>query len=107
MDLRTAITSRRSIKQFTAREVTRDEIVQLLDAALHAPNHRMTQPARFRVLGPASRHAYGAVLGARKAKKVEDPVAAQAVIDKVAATEAAVPCMIAVPGSMSWKRQSR
>jgi nitroreductase len=96
MDVRTAIATRRSIKQFTDRAVTRDEIGQLLDAALQAPNHRMTQPVRFRVLGPEARHAYGTVLGARKAKKIEDPAAAQAVIDKVATAEAAIPATIAV-----------
>lgn len=96
MDIRTAIATRRSIKQFTDRPVTGDEIGQLLEAALQAPNHRMTQPVRFRVLGPEARHAYGTVLGARKAKKVEDPAAAQAVIDKIASAEAAVPVTIAV-----------
>ncbi len=96
MDVLGAIRQRRSIKAFTARVVTRAEIEPLLEAALLAPNHRMTQPVRFRVLGAAARRAYGAVLGARKAKKVEDPVAAQAVIDKVANSEAAVPATIVV-----------
>lgn len=96
MDVRTAITNRRSIRQFTDRAVTREEISQLLDAALQAPNHRLTHPVRFRVLGPEARRAYGAVLGARKAKKLEDPVAAQALIDKVAAAEAAGPVTIFV-----------
>lgn len=91
-----AIAARRSIKQFTGREVTRDQLTRLIEAAVLAPNHRMTQPVRFRVLGPEARRAYGAVLGARKAKKVEDPVAAQAVIDKVSAAEAAIPATIAV-----------
>lgn len=96
MDVLEAIRSRRSIKQFSAREVTRQEVTRLLDAALQAPNHRMTQPCRFYVLGPEARRTYGEVLGLRKAKKVEDPAAAQAVVDKVSATEAAVPVTIAV-----------
>jgi nitroreductase len=96
MDVRTAIANRRSIKQFTDRAITREEIAQLLDAALLAPNHRLTNPVRFRVLGPAARHAYGTVLGMRKAKKLEDPVAAQAMIDKTAASEAAAPATIFV-----------
>lgn len=96
MDVRTAITARRSIRQFTDRAVTREELSQLLDAALQVPNHRLTHPIRFRVLGPEARHAYGTVLGSRKAKKLEDPVAAQALIDKVAAAEAAGPVNIFV-----------
>lgn len=96
MELDAAIRARRSIKRFTDRAIPRDEIEPLLDAAAQAPNHRMTQPWRFYVLGPAARRAYGAVLGARKAKKVEDPDAARAVAEKVEATEAAIPAMIAV-----------
>lgn len=96
MDLHEAINTRRSIKQFTDRPIARAEIERLLDAAVHAPNHRMTQPWRFYVLGPEARRAYGAALGARKAKNVEDPEAARAVIEKVSAAEAALPMAIAV-----------
>jgi nitroreductase len=96
MDVRDAILNRRSIKQFTDRPISREEIAALLELAATAPNHRLTDPLRFHVLGPAARHAYGAILGARKARKLEDPVAAQALIDKVAASEAAVPAFIAV-----------
>ncbi len=96
MDVLEAIQSRRSIRQFTDRAVSRAEIEQVLDAAVMAPNHRMTQPWRFHVLGPEARHAYGAVLGARKAKKIEDPDAARILVAKVAASEAAVPALIMV-----------
>ncbi|HEY4099628.1 MAG TPA: nitroreductase [Gemmatimonadales bacterium] len=96
MDIWSAITARRSIKAFADRPVDREAIEQLLAAAVHAPNHRLTQPWRFLVLGPAARRAFGEVLGARKAKKIEDPAAAQATIEKVAAAEAAIPVTIAV-----------
>ncbi|HEX6943656.1 MAG TPA: nitroreductase family protein, partial [Gemmatimonadaceae bacterium] len=68
MDLSEAISSRRSVRQFSDRVITRAEIERMLDAAVQAPNHRLTQPWRFYVLGPDARRAYGAVLGARKAK---------------------------------------
>ncbi|HEY4321351.1 MAG TPA: nitroreductase [Gemmatimonadales bacterium] len=96
MDMLNVILNRRSVRQFTGRTITRAEIEQLLAAAVHAPNHRLTQPWHFYVLGPDARRAYGETLGARKAKKVEDPAAAQALIAKVAATEAAVPALIFV-----------
>jgi len=96
MDLLEAIRTRRSIRQFTGRPVSREEIEALLDLAVEAPNHRLTQPWRFYVLGPAARRAYGETLGARKAKKIEDPEAARALVDKVAAGEAALPAMLAV-----------
>jgi len=44
MDLSDAIQQRRSIKRFTQRPVTRDEIERLLAAAVLAPNHKLTQP---------------------------------------------------------------
>ena len=96
MDALEAIDTRRSIKQFTARPVSRAEIEELLETAVRGPNHRLTQPWHFYVLGPDARRAYGEALGARKAKRVEDPVAARAVADKVADAEVALPAVIAV-----------
>jgi nitroreductase len=96
MDVHEAIRARRSVRQFTDRPIGRDEIRQLLDAAVLAPNHRLTQPWRFYVLGPEARRAYGAALGARKARKVEDPAAAQSVIDKAVKAHVALPAQIAV-----------
>jgi nitroreductase len=96
MDLFEALAARRSIKSFTDRPVTRAEIERVLEVAALAPNHRMTQPWRFRVLGPEARRAYGEALGARKARKVEDPEAGELVRRKVAAEHAALPAMIAV-----------
>ena len=91
-----AIQHRRSIKRFTDRPVSRSEIEKLLAAATLAPNHRLTQPWRFYVLGPEAREAYGLALGERKARKLEDPAAARAMRDTVAAEHRALPCMIAV-----------
>ena len=91
-----AIRDRRSVKRFTDRPITRDEIETLLAAATLAPNHRLTQPWRFYVLGPEARYAYGAALGDRKAKKIEDPTAARTMRETVAAEHRALPAMLAV-----------
>ncbi|HEY5219893.1 MAG TPA: nitroreductase [Gemmatimonadaceae bacterium] len=107
MNLHEAIHARRSIKQFTDRPIAREEIERVLDAAVLAPNHRMTQPWRFYVLGPEARRAYGAVLGARKAKNVEDPEAARAVIEKVSAAEAALPAEIVVSMTLDASMEIR
>lgn len=96
MDIFDAIESRRSIKTFTDRPVSDEAIQQLLSLAVRAPNHRMTEPWRFYVLGPKARAAYGAALGARKAKRVEDEDAAKAVIEKVESTHRDLPAMMAV-----------
>ena len=91
-----AIRARRSIKRFAERPPSREEIETLLDAATLAPNHRLTQPWRFYVLGPEARYAYGLALGERKARKLDDPERARATRDTVAAEHRALPCMIAV-----------
>lgn len=96
MSIDDTIRSRRSIKEFTNREMAREDIEALLEAVVYAPNHRMTQPWRFYVLGPEARYAYGAALGARKAKRIEDPDAAAAVLEKVAVTHRDLPCMLVV-----------
>lgn len=96
MDVFEAIDRRRSIKSFTDRPVRGEEIERLLEVAVLAPNHRMTEPWRFHVLGPEARRAYGLVLGSRKARRVDDPEAAEAVRRKVADAHEALPSMIAV-----------
>jgi nitroreductase len=96
MTILEAIESRRSIKEFSARQISRQDIERLLGAAVQAPNHRMTQPWRFYVLGPEARRGYGRALGARKAKRVEDPGAAEEVVRKVEEKHASLPAMLAV-----------
>jgi nitroreductase len=96
MNVLDAIAHRRSIKKFTDRVISRGEIEQLLHAAAQAPNHRMTQPWRFHVLGPQARRAYGAALGDRKARRMEDAEAGRMVRDKVASEHEALPLMIVV-----------
>jgi len=91
-----AIHSRRSIKRFTDRPVSREEIEVLISAATLGPNHRLTQPWRFYVLGPEARYTYGLALGERKARKLEDPQAARALRHTIAAEHRALPAMIAV-----------
>lgn len=96
MDILDVISSRRSIKSFTDRTISEEEIGKLLEIAVQAPNHRMTEPWRFYVLGPLARGGYGAALGARKAKRVEDRDAAEAVVRKVEEAHRGLPAMIAV-----------
>ena len=96
MPIPDVIAQRRSIKRFTDRAPTREELETVLAAAALAPNHRLTQPWRFHVLGPEARHAYGLALGGRKARKLTDPEAARSMAETVAAEHRALPCMLAV-----------
>jgi nitroreductase len=96
MNVSDAITQRRSIKKFQDRAVPHEDIEALLAAAVLAPNHHLTQPWRFYVLGPEARRRYGLALGERKARKLTDPDAAQMVREKTASEYAAFPALIAV-----------
>ena len=52
MDVNTAIRTRRTHKAFGADPVDRETLDELFELARWAPNHHLTQPWRFRVLGP-------------------------------------------------------
>ena len=107
MTIPAMIEQRRSIKKFTTRAVTREEIETLLEAAILAPNHRLTRPWRFYVLGPESRYAYGLALGERKGRKLPDPVAASALRETVASEHRDLPCMLAVSIAQSENPETR
>ena len=96
MNVIDAIEMRRSIKRFTEVPVAPGDLERLLAAAVLAPNHRMTQPWRFLVLGPVARAEYGRVVADRKASRVAEEAAAEAVRRKVEEEYAAVPAMVAV-----------
>ena len=54
MDVETAIRTRRTHKAFAPEPLEREEIESLLELARWAPNHHLTAPWRFRVVGPAA-----------------------------------------------------
>src|SRR5436190_18009066 len=54
MEVLEAIRSRRSVKAFAPEPVDRETLEELLELARWAPNHHLTNPWRFRVLGPRS-----------------------------------------------------
>jgi nitroreductase len=54
VELEAAIRSRRSHKRFGSEPVPRKVVEELLDLARWAPNHHLTEPWRFRVVGPES-----------------------------------------------------
>lgn len=96
MPISDIIANRRSIKRFTDRVITRDEVERLLSSATLAPNHKLTQPWRFYVLGPEARYGYGLALGARKAKKIEDAAKATQMRQTVAEEHRSLPVMLVV-----------
>jgi nitroreductase len=55
MEIEKAIRTRRTHKAFGPREVPREVLDELFELARWAPNHHLTNPWRFRVLGPRTR----------------------------------------------------
>ena len=70
MDVGDAIRSRRTHKQYGAEPVDDAALRDLLDLARFAPNHHMTQPWRFRALGPETRARIEAAAGEKEAMKL-------------------------------------
>ncbi len=52
MDVETAIRTRRTHKAYRPEPLERETLADLLDLARWAPNHNLTNPWRFRVVGP-------------------------------------------------------
>jgi nitroreductase len=50
-----AIRTRRTHKAFGSTPISREVLLELFELARWAPNHHLTNPWRFRVLGPCSR----------------------------------------------------
>jgi nitroreductase len=96
MQVLDAIKNRRSIKKFTDRTITRDEIESLLDLAVLAPNHGMTQPWGFIVMGEEARRAYGEVLGLRRTSRIDDPELAKTMMDRAIQGMVETPAIVAV-----------
>jgi len=68
MELEEAIRTRRTHKAYAAEPIERETLDELFELARWAPNHHLTNPWRFRVVGPQALERLKAATG--------DPVAA-------------------------------
>jgi nitroreductase len=70
VDVAEAIRTRRTHKAFGPDPVPRETVEELLELARWAPNHLLTQPWRFRVLGPETLERLAAVGNAGELAKL-------------------------------------
>jgi nitroreductase len=70
VDVRDAIRARRTHKQYGSEPVDEETLRELIDLARYAPNHHLTQPWRFRVLGPEIRARIDELAGEKEAMKL-------------------------------------
>jgi nitroreductase len=98
MDAIAAIARRVSVRRFRSDPVSRDTVEQLLDCAVRAPNHKLTEPWRFAVLTGGARDRAAQIRAAHRLKRFEDPSSpeARAARDKVLREAKDVPVYIVV-----------
>src|SRR6266545_5097508 len=78
MDAISAIQRRRSVRHFRPDPVPRETIERLLDCAVRAPNHKLTQPWRFAVITRAARSRLAEIRARHRSKRYADPASAEA-----------------------------
>ena len=71
MDVAGLAAARRTHKAFGPVPVAHETLLELLALARHAPNHHLTQPWRFRVLGPQALAALKEAAGPAEAAKLD------------------------------------
>jgi nitroreductase len=71
MDVETAIRTRRTHKAYAPEPVPTGVVDELLDLARWAPNHNLTNPWRFRVVGPRALERLKEAAGPEAASKLD------------------------------------
>lgn len=91
-----AITTRRSIPQFKPDPVPRETVERLLAAAVWVPNHRVTEPWQFHVLGDRTKRRFAELRREFRASTMADPNApqVQAALRKIVDDSVATPVII-------------
>jgi nitroreductase len=70
VDVEDAIRRRRTHKQYGPEPVDEATVRALVELARYAPNHKLTNPWRFRVLGPETRRRLDELVGENEAQKL-------------------------------------
>ena len=85
MDAITAINQRTSVRRFRSDPVARDVVERLLDCAVRAPNHKLTEPWRFTVLTSRAKDRLAEIRARHRLKRYSDPATPEALAaaDKV------------------------
>ena len=103
MDAISAISSRTSVRRFQPEPVPRQVIQQLLECAVRAPNHKLTEPWRFIVLTGRARDRLAEIRAHHRLKRFTDPAGAEAAAaaDKVRREGRETPAFVVVLTAVS------
>jgi nitroreductase len=78
MDAIEAIQRRTSVRHFRAQPVARDLIQRLLECAVRAPNHKLTEPWRFAVVTGDARAQFAEIRAKHRLMRFADPQSPEA-----------------------------
>jgi nitroreductase len=103
MDAIAAINQRTSVRRFRPEPVSRETIEQLVECAVRAPNHKLTQPWRFTILTGAARDRFAELRAGHRLKRFADPSAAEslAAADKVRRETRETPVFVVVMSAVN------
>lgn len=78
MDAIDAIHRRTSVRRYRPDPVSRETIERLLDCAVRAPNHKLTEPWRFAVLTGEAKTRLAEIRALHRLRKYDDPASEEA-----------------------------
>jgi nitroreductase len=78
MDAIDAIHRRTSVRRYRPEPVSRETIATLLDCAVRAPNHKLTEPWRFAVLTGGAKAKLADIRANHRLKRYDDPTSDEA-----------------------------
>jgi nitroreductase len=98
MDAIDAIKQRTSVRRYRPDPVPRETIELLLDCAVRAPNHKLTEPWRFAVLTGEAKAELAEIRGRHRLRRYEDrdSAEARAAMDKVRRETLEMPAVIVI-----------
>jgi nitroreductase len=96
MDAITAIDQRTSVRRFRSDPVPREIVERLLDCAVRAPNHKLTEPWRFTVLIGKAKDRFAEIRAKHRLKRFSDPASPEALAgaDKIRRESREIPLYI-------------
>ena len=78
MDAIEAIQQRTSVRRYRPDPIPRDILERLLDCAVRAPNHKLTEPWRFAVLTGGAKARLADIRVGHRLKRYDDPASEEA-----------------------------
>jgi nitroreductase len=103
MDVISAIRQRTSVRRFRPEPVSREIIEGLLDCAVLAPNHKLTQPWRFTVLTGGAKDRYAELRARHRLKRFDSPTTPEALAaaDKIRHETLETPAFVVVMSAVN------